>query len=217
VANISQRSSAAPPVEEIRLLGNHPCLDFVNTVDDRVHGFHDSLTDYASLVSWALRVDLIDSDDAEELRRLSEESGSQMVRSFRRAIRLRERLYSIFSAIAAGSDPATTDLDALQATFAAGMAQARLRHHGEGLAWSWRETRSSLDRISWGVARTALDLLFSDAVNRMKLCPGHDCGWLFLDLSRNRSRRWCSMDSCGSRAKMRTLYQRRRSRASLLG
>ena len=61
----------------------------------------------------------------------------------------------------------------------------------------------------WGVARSAVDLLPSGPLDGLKVCHGHDCGWLFLDLSKNRSRRWCSMDGGGSRATMRSLYQRR--------
>jgi predicted RNA-binding Zn ribbon-like protein len=45
---------------------------------------------------------------------------------------------------------------------------------------------------------------------RLKACPGHECGWAFYDHSRNQTSRWCSMAVCGGRAKARAHYHRRR-------
>jgi predicted RNA-binding Zn ribbon-like protein len=89
-------------------------------------------------------------------------------------------------------------------------AETRLVASGRGFTWSLAEEEDDLERPLWLVSRSAAELLASDELERVRRCAGHPCGWLFLDASKNRSRRWCSMASCGSRAKMRRLYARRR-------
>ena len=77
-------------------------------------------------------------------------------------------------------------------------------------AWGWTDV-DALDRPLWDVARSAIDVLTQDDLKRVKECPGaDDCGWLFYDTSKNASRRWCSMEGCGSRVKMRHQYARKR-------
>ena len=75
---------------------------------------------------------------------------------------------------------------------------------GGGYDWSWAGRPDDLARPLWPVARSAVELLTLGDLARVRECPGAgDCGWLFYDTSRNGSRRWCSMEGCGSRVKMR--------------
>ena len=67
-------------------------------------------------------------------------------------------------------------------------------------------------RPIWPVALSAAELLMLGDLGRVEECPGSDgCGWLFFDSSKNGRRRWCSMEGCGSRDKMRRLYARKRN------
>jgi predicted RNA-binding Zn ribbon-like protein len=93
------------------------------------------------------------------------------------------------------------------------MATAGIRPAGEGFTWSWRDDEPQPMRILWSIARSAAELLTGPDLHRVKFCPGEGCGWLFLDKTRNGKRRWCEMEVCGSRAKMRRYHQRRRAAA----
>lgn len=91
------------------------------------------------------------------------------------------------------------------------MGQARVLAVGPGFAWTWPEEAADLARPLWPVARSAAELLTSPDLGRVHECLGDNCGWLFLDTSRNRRRTWCSMEGCGNRAKARRHYARRRA------
>ncbi len=90
------------------------------------------------------------------------------------------------------------------------LARLRLELTSDGARWVLRHDSAALDSPLWSIARSAADLLTSDELARVRECDGLDCTWLFLDCSRSRSRRWCSMASCGNRAKARRHYHRRK-------
>jgi predicted RNA-binding Zn ribbon-like protein len=81
---------------------------------------------------------------------------------------------------------------------------------GDGLRFSWSFRGADDLRLPlWLVSASAVELLTEGDLARVKQCPGaDDCGWLFYDTSRNGKRRWCSMEGCGSRVKMRRYYTR---------
>ncbi len=82
---------------------------------------------------------------------------------------------------------------------------------GRGFIWDWQDDpEPALDRVLWPIIRSAAQLLIADELSRLKLCDADDCGWLFVDGSRNRSRRWCDMSDCGNRAKARRYRERQR-------
>ena len=128
------------------------------------------------------------------------------------AVILREALYRVFSAVAAGAAGPAADLATLNEALADGFGHVRLAPDGDGYRWGWQIDPPALDRMLWPVLRSAVELLTSDQLDRVKECPGlADCGWLFFDSSKNGSRRWCSMEGCGNRAKGRRHYQRTRA------
>ncbi len=78
--------------------------------------------------------------------------------------------------------------------------------------WTWDADIRALDRMLWPIVSSAIELLTSHDLRRVKECPGAgDCGWLFFDTSKNGTRHWCSMEGCGSRVKMRRQYARTRN------
>jgi predicted RNA-binding Zn ribbon-like protein len=79
--------------------------------------------------------------------------------------------------------------------------------------WEWRDHDFPADRVLWSVTQSAADLLTQGDLTRVRQCEGHDCGWIFEDTSRNRSRRWCEMRDCGNIAKVRRFRTRQKKNA----
>ncbi len=206
-------------IEELELLGGRLCLDFVNTVESRSDlvtgeppkGYKEYLMNYEDLVHWGGHVQLLSAEQQTALLQAAARMPEAAHSCFERAIAFRETLCRVFSAIASGGAPAAADLEAVQSAYMETMAQGQLAAatDGAGLAWRWQPPEDSLDQVLWPVVRSAVELLTAPEVARVKVCPGvGDCGWLFLDTSKNGRRRWCSMESCGSRVKMRRYYAR---------
>lgn len=200
-------------IENLSLLGGQLCLDFVNTMDPRL-GKHprEFLTSYVDLVRWAIHIGLLTADKAQPLLEQAAHRTADAKMVFEQAISLREAVFRIFLAIAHAGRPTGDDLHLLQSFFTAALAHAQLTPTAQHFQWMWKDQEHNLDGILWPVVHAAIELLTSPELHRVKECPGlGDCGWLFLDTSKNGSRQWCSMEGCGSRAKMRRHYARRRA------
>jgi predicted RNA-binding Zn ribbon-like protein len=194
------------------LTGGKLCLDFVNTAENRQHPItpeKEHLTGYKALVAWGEQAGVLEDGQARRLLTLAAARPDEAAQVLARAIALREAIYGLFSAVARGAAPPAGDLERLNAALAEGLAQARLTLAGEEVVWAWDET-PALDRVLWPVARSAAELLTSEERERVRECAGKDCTWLFLDTSRNRSRQWCDMQSCGNRAKAKRHYQKQK-------
>ncbi len=178
-------------VTELKIVGGDPALDLANTVgDDRVP---DPLEDYAEFAAWAARIGVIDEAVAGRLTARARPAAGG--RALAEARSLRATVDAVFRALATGSSPPEAALSHMVQR--AGEAVERAGLVGRELAWDGDE----LERPLWPLAVSALDLLRHGPLDRLKACE--DCPWLFLDTSRNRSRRWCSMEDCGTRVKMR--------------
>jgi predicted RNA-binding Zn ribbon-like protein len=129
--------------------------------------------------------------------------------AFRKSVVLRESLYRAFSATAAGKHVPPADVRQINDFALVALQHRKLARTNGDYRWEWQCRGSDLlDRMLWPVAESAAELLTSDARAAIRECRAPDCGWLFLDHSRNRSRRWCDMKSCGNRQKARRHYQR---------
>ena len=204
--------------ETITALEGRLCLGLANTVHPRT-GRHvtDTLTGYSDLVAWNCSIGLLTEDQEQYLLREMRADPEEARTTFERAVALREAIYRIFAAVAAGEASQLDDLHLMQRTFAEAMAHADLSPAGHEFSWEWgaraegegRAERQEMNLLLWPVAHSAIDLYMSAGERgKLKACPG--CGWLFLDTSKIGNRRWCSMDECGSRAKMRRQYTRKR-------
>jgi predicted RNA-binding Zn ribbon-like protein len=132
-------------------------------------------------------------------------------RVLRRAIRLREALYPLFRGAAQGEPPDPDDLGVLQAELTRALPHLRIGWSPAGFAREWEHGSPALDQVLWPVSWSAAELLTHGPIDRIRECPGQgNCGWLFLDLTKNASRRWCDMRVCGNRAKARRHYTRTR-------
>jgi predicted RNA-binding Zn ribbon-like protein len=196
----------------LRLEEGWLCLDFANTLEWRASDQPtERLNDYPDLVSWAQDKGILSDGEVQHLVRKAEVHPAQASAVMNQAITLRETIYRIFSAIAAGRSPEIADMDFFNAALPQGMAHLRITQTPAGFVWDWDGGEDTLDQMLWPVVRSAVDLLTSKELERVGECADKEgCGWLFLDTSRNHSRRWCSMELCGNRAKFRRYYQRQR-------
>ncbi|MGY1739731.1 MULTISPECIES: CGNR zinc finger domain-containing protein [unclassified Blastococcus] len=192
------------------VVGGHLALDFANTVDDPLGpARHDHVADPAGLVAWARRVGVVDESRAGRLMAAAEEHPRAAAAAVRRAHRLRDVLNEVFGAAVEG-----TPLDepwrrlrpfVTEAVAAAGLAPGP----GGAAAWSWPASED-LAELLHPVAAAAADLLRSPDLARVSRCAR--CPWLFLDRSRNHSRRWCDMGDCGQAQKIERITAARAAR-----
>jgi len=199
-------TSNTAPICLFDLSGGALCLDFSNTWEHRDQPETDRIRNYADLVVFARQSGFIDEETEASLGKQALRQASAATAVLNKALKLRDALYRIFSARAADRDVAETDLDLLNSVLAGALAQLRLQPELDTFGWTWVTT--GLEFPLWPVARSAADLLTSDDLDRVRECEADNCDWLFIDRSRSRSRRWCSMGSCGNRAKARRHYQR---------
>ncbi len=194
-----------------RLLGERLCLDFANTIESPRHNPEEFLHAYADLARWGHHAGILTEPGVTHLLTDAARRPTDAAAVFARALTLRSAITQTFRAIARGESPAASDLDHLRLTYAGAITHARFAPAETSFSWSWDED-AALDGPLWPIAHSAIALLTSGDLTRVKECPGaNDCGWLFYDTSKNGSRRWCSMEGCGSRVKMRRLYARSRT------
>lgn len=196
-----------------KLLGGRPSLDFANTADWHASDHPvESLTSYSELVAWSQGAGILTEDQMQRLLEGAARRPFDADAVLERAIALREAIYSIFSANSHGHPPQTADLAVFNGELARALSQSRIALATEGFAWVWTiDDGDALDQMLLPIVHDAADLLTSKELGRVGQCADDRCGWLFLDTSRNRSRRWCSMEDCGNRAKARRHYQRGRT------
>jgi predicted RNA-binding Zn ribbon-like protein len=191
-----------------RLLGGHIALDFINTAcGEGSDELFECLRSYEDLVAWGYYVGLLRDPGASRLLRSARNRPSESKSTYRRALHVRGALSEVFHAIGQGRRPPIASLAALREAHREGLAHARLSRNDGGFGWTWTDA-DDLARMIWPIVYRATDLLTNGELDRIKTCPG--CGWLFFDASKNRSRRWCTMeDGCGSHEKMRRYIARR--------
>ena len=191
-------------IGEISLLGGHAALDFVNTVDSRGEQWGpEFLNSYGDLVTWARRLDVIDDDEQRTLLSLAIKSPSEADRELIRARELRETLHRIFLTEANDEAVSQKDLGLLNEVAKHAQEQRSLTIVDETIEWR-HSPADDLDAVAIRVGWLAANLLTSRRDRRpIRACEGRNCGWLFLDHSRNGHRRWCSDRTCGSHARVR--------------
>lgn len=187
------------------------CLDFANTADWHLSEHpEEELLGFSDLVSWNRAEKVLADDQARRLLRAAEERPGQAAEVLARAIDMREAFFRILVARLHGGKPEAQDLDTLNLRLAEAMTHARLTPADGGFRWGWEKT-DDLRQVLWPAARSAAELLASTDLDRVGQCADdRGCGWLFFDTSRNHSRRWCSMEACGNRAKAKRHQARER-------
>jgi predicted RNA-binding Zn ribbon-like protein len=190
------------------------CLEFANTADwHAAEQPIETLADYAALVAWAKRLGLLDERKAASLISRANAQPALAAQIYQWALELREAIYRIFAALAAGKQPAAVDIELINDALPQAFNRPAVVPSENGFTWRYA-SGEGLDQLLWPVLRSTAALLTSGEVDRVGQCADdRGCGYLFFDTSRNRSRRWCDMNSCGNRAKARRHYARARSEA----
>ncbi len=191
--------------ENHHLFGGILCLDFTNTLYGHGNPIHEYLMDYRDVVLWSRHVGILNGDRVENLLSEWEQIPVKFEAVFRRTIQLRETLYRIFASLAQDKSPQNDDLSRLHQAWLENETHSQLVRTGSGFELEW-EDGDAIESMLWPITRSAVELLTSDELKRVKQCGR--CDWLFVDRSRNRSRRWCSMNACGNRIKMARRYER---------
>ncbi len=186
------------------------CLDFANTVSWRRGKPTDWLRSYAELLSWGRQAGVLSTSEAGRLRARSRQRPNDAAEVLTEAVDLREVIFRTLAGIVDGTGPAGRDLSALNTWLAAAYARARIRSTPTGFAWQPTRDPADLRSPLWPVVRSVGELLTSGNLARLRRCAGRTCAWLFMDSTRNGSRRWCAMTVCGNRAKARRHYYGRR-------
>lgn len=199
---------------QFELVAGSLCLDFVNTVGDRSGTWQyvrNYLQRYEDVVNWAEQARVLGLREAAAMRALAFKRPDAASAAFTRAVELRELLHRLFAPIAAGRGIGRDALVPFNTVLPALIAKSRLVSANGRLGCRWMFDAGSgspdgltvFDRVAWSVARSAMELLTSEELGRVHQCELETCGWLFLDVSKNRTRRWCAMKMCGNKAKVR--------------
>jgi predicted RNA-binding Zn ribbon-like protein len=199
------------------LTGGRLCLNLANTLDERPTDHpRELLTDYGDLLDWGVQAGAIVQAEAATMRDYAARHRAVAQKALRRITRLREVLFEIFSAAAQRRAAPPDHLAVLNRVIARALGQRCLERQRGRFVWAWRgATPADLDRLLWPVAWSAAELLTSPDLDRVRQCQGRGCAWLFLDTSKNRTRRWCDMSVCGNRAKARRHHARKRAGSRL--
>lgn len=193
----------------IEIVGGHPAVDFVNTVHARLDpAARDYLETPAHVVGWCLRQNLIDEDTARSLTRLGAASGARLLDEART---LRNTLDTMLQARLEGRSDTTASAGFNGELQRLGRWRM-LVEAGAGFAWQYRITPAHPQSLLAPLAFAAAELMVSPNLTRLKMCPMEACRWLFLDYSRNTTRTWCSMKTCGNVAKLRRYRARKKAK-----
>ncbi len=205
------------------LAGGHPALDLVNSLDNRFRhdGPNEVLVGYDELLRFLGESALL---DAQHIRLLSESASAngkaaeQALRSIRE---LREAAAGVFYAAVAAPGPAApapvptpapADIQTLQRLFLEASQHRELHWRLPHVTWQWPDSQAANPSLPlWILSQSVADLLLSDSMAQLRTCAVDTCRWLFLDTSKNHTRRWCNMKVCGNRMKARRFQARRES------
>lgn len=189
--------SASP----FRYLGGDWSVDFVGTAT-WVEGGLDRFASYGRVIEWAEGAGAVSPRIAAALRSMSEEYPARAVRVLADAVRLRDLLERLFFRIYRHNPARDEIADLNDSWLRRSLAELALTRTDDGtFQLGWPRADSELESPLWIVARAAAGLITSSDASRIKRCGGEGCGWYYVDRSRNGMRRWCEMETCGTRMK----------------
>lgn len=193
------------------LTGGHLCLDLANTLEDRPKPqSRERLRTYADLLDWSEEAGALTAGDVRRLRREARCSPQVAHRALTRARHVREILFLLFTDVARGRRVGTQHLGALNQALKTTLPARRVERARTGFMPGWASAGPRLDRMLWPVLSSAIELLTTSQLDRVRICAADACAWLFIDRSRRGIRRWCDMKVCGNRAKARRHYLKTR-------
>jgi len=190
------------------------CIAFANTMcnyhaDDTA----DVLNSYTDLVRWAQEAEILSAEEARRLLERASHRPGEAKSVLKDAKQLRRTIYNIFSDIAHMRAPSDEDVAELNSRLTKVQSHMQISQRGGDFFWDWEDKSNDLNGVLWSMVRCAANLLCSGELGRVSGCNSETCTWLFLDRSKNVSRKWCDMGTCGNRAKSRRHYARTHGQA----
>lgn len=184
-----------------KLIGVELCFDFTNTMSWReLEDPHEWLDGADNLATWARLTGILDDAEAMELKKHLNDRIKYQTQVLDQFKATRELIYNIFNAIVKERPPTKKDLEKINVLMKEASGHLELILTGKKYQLNWESKLSALDKIRYSVLRSALQVLTEKDLTRVKKCPS--CQWLYLDMSKNKSRRWCTMEDCGNRHKV---------------
>jgi predicted RNA-binding Zn ribbon-like protein len=196
---------------EVEFIGGDLSTDFVNTKSGRLGGDgHEHVQTYADVVEFVRQAGLLKPGEAKRLIAAAHERPEKATQIHRRAVALREATFRAYERLIQEKDPVSEDLALMGSEASQALSHACFVKSPAGISWEWSDT-DDLERPLWPIARAVADVLIHEE-NRSLLreCADDTCAWLFLDRTKNHSRSWCDMNTCGSRNKVREFRQRQK-------
>ena len=202
-------SSMASRAGSLHLVGGALCLDFANTASGRgTDSALEHLQNYQDLLTWCVHSGRLGSGTGRRLAALASDASADAKAVLRRGLDLREAIRDLALALSRQVPPNSVCAAIVANEAAMAIGRTTFVVGNDRAGWDWPDDTDDLARPLWPIARSAFVLLESADRRRLKLCPSPDCGWVFLDRSKNNSRRWCDMRVCGNRDKARRHYRR---------
>lgn len=187
-------------------VGNHRCLDFVNTqIVENGHPV-DLLRDFSNLVEWLVKAQIINSTDAKEA--LKGWDKPHRKRIFEKAIAFRAVLRDMVERIAKGKSVQQSTIDKINKMLSNRIGYYELIELRGGFKVRFHAESNKAIHLIVPIAELASDLLCHSSLSLIKKCENPNCILYFYDISKNHTRRWCSMNVCGNRAKVAAHYKR---------
>jgi predicted RNA-binding Zn ribbon-like protein len=207
---------SAPVDRPFKYIGGDPGLDLVNTVGWTPRGpEEDQLTDYARLIRWAQGAGILPNEAAASLLAKALRQPQEAARALRTGLQARAILHRVFAAVARG-EPGRAPLAELNGLLSRALGRLQVappdagRRRQPALRLAWRGLDENLEAPVWPAVWSAASLIVSEEASQLRICGGEDCGWMYVDRSRNGLRRWCDMATCGTIEKTRRRLERAR-------
>jgi predicted RNA-binding Zn ribbon-like protein len=194
-------------------IGGDAALDFINTVTGRDESPRDWLDSYARLLDWATVVRLLPERNLRALTRKMHSEPAAAARALTRAKALREELFALVSAMVSGNSPPKNALAALREHWLIGTEAHDLRFENGRVVADVRADAADFDLVAAMIAYRMVEHVMPQPVDRLRMCSGSNCAWVFIDSSKAGRRRWCDMAVCGNVAKAQRFYARSRKRS----
>jgi predicted RNA-binding Zn ribbon-like protein len=190
--------------------GNNLSLDFCNTLNDRGSNARELLTGYDRLLLWGQEAHILTEEEAHRLDKEAKKHKREAETVLKQALELREAIFHLFLASTQGTSSEAADLETFNSALTRALSHNIMIPQEQGFSWSWLPKEDALDSMLWPAVRAAADLFTSEELEDVRVCASDTCGWLFMDSSKNHTRRWCDMKSCGNRAKARKHYSQKK-------
>ena len=199
------REYASYALARPKLIAGPRCLDFLNTVED---GRTERLTGYSEFVIWSKAAGLVDAAGQRRLLALAAKQPQDAAKALALVLEARQALTDL---LGGRVRQRTQAMRVINGILAQDRFVLRLESGDAEFREHWTPDCPELWQPLFVLLREAAALLSSPARVQIHYCAGDDCGWFFLDTSRNQSRRWCQMETCGNKAKARAHYHRHRA------